>query len=175
MAVDHVKSTPITNSDATPVVLNTNGEGAAGSLQNVTGSAVAVASSSADSTYRFVRVPSTAKIKQIRATSQAQGAGSFDFGVYYPTTGKTGKADLAANAIDQDFFATAVDFSSAVQPTDITNESGTYTADKWNLPLWAAVGLTSDPGGYFDIVGTVKTTAVTTGTGIMGLDVDYVE
>lgn len=175
MAVDHVKSTPITNLDATPVVMNTNGEGGAGSLINVSGSSTAVASSSADSTYRFVRVPSTAKIKQVIITSQAQTAGKLDIGVYYPTTGRTATADLAANAIDQDFFATDVDCASAVQPTDITNESGTYTINKWNQPLWQAVGLSSDPGGYFDIVGTVHTTAVTTGTGIWGLSVNYVE
>lgn len=175
MTVDHVKSTPITNLDATPMVQNTNGEGGSGSLVNVSGSNVAVASSSVDATYRFVRVPTSAKIKRIAITSQAQAAGKLDIGVYYPTTGKTGKADLAANAVDQDFFATAVDCAAAVQPTDVTNESGTYTLDKWNKPLWEAVGLTTDPGGYFDIVGTVVTTAVTTGTGIWGLSVDFVE
>jgi hypothetical protein len=175
MAVDHVKSTPITNSDATPVVANNTGGGAQGHLKEVTGSSVAVASSSADATYRFCRVPSNAKVKRVVITSEAQGAGKLDIGVYYPTTGPTGVADLAANAIDQDFFATVVDCASAVQPTDITNESGTYTIDKWNKALWDAVGLTSDPGGYFDIVGTVKTTAVTTGTGIWGLSVAYVE
>lgn len=175
MAVSHVKATPITNADATPVVANQTGTGAAGHLKEVTGSVVAIASDSVDTTYRFCRVPSNAKVKRIRTTSQAQGAGKIDVGVYYPTTGPTGVADLAANAVDQDFFATAVDFASAVQPTDITNESGTYTADKWNKALWEAVGLSSDPGGYFDIVGTVVTTAVTTGTGIMGLSVEFVE
>lgn len=174
MAVTHKLSTPVSNFDATPAVANTNGEGGRGSILNVTGSIVAAAADSIDSTYRFVRVVSTAKIKKVRVTSQAQGAGAIDIGVYYPTTGKTAKADLAANAISQAFFASAVSFASAVQPTDVTNESGTYTADKWNLPLWAAVGLTVDPGGFLDIVGTA-TTAMTTGTGIMGLDVDFVE
>jgi hypothetical protein len=171
MSVEHIKSTPVTNLDATPVVPNTEGEGAQGYLREVTGSLVAPASASADSTFRFVRVPSNCKVKRVRITSQAQAAGKVDVGVYYPAS--TAHPDLAANAIDQDFFATDVDLASAVQPTDITNESGTYTADKWNQPLWQAVGLTSDPGGFFDIVGTVHTTAVTTGTGIVGLSVEH--
>lgn len=175
MSVDHVKSTPITNLDATPFVQNTNGEGGPGSEINVSGSSVAVASSSVDATYRWVRVPTSAKIKNITFTSQAQAAGKVDVGVYYPTTGKTAKTDVAANAIDQDLFATAVDCASAVAPTNITNESGTYTIDLWNTPLWSVLGLTTDPGGYFDIAGTVVTTAVTTGTGIWGISVTYVE
>lgn len=175
MALSHVKSTPIQNADqATIIVPNAAGAGAKGYLDEVTGSLVPVAADFVDSTYRFVRVPTNAKVKKVRITSQAQGAGKVDVGVYYPTTGPTAVADLAANAIDQDFFATAVDLASAVQPTDITNESGTYTADKWNQPLWQAVGLAADPGGYFDIVGTVVTTAITTGTGIAGLSVEFV-
>lgn len=174
MAVVHQFSTPLSNVLATPYIKNADGAGAQGYLKEVTGSIAATAAASVDSTARFVRVPTNAKVKRVRVTSQAQGAGKYDFGVYYPTDGKTGLADLAANAIDQDFFATAVDFASAVQPTDITNGSGTYTADKWNQPLWQALGLTSDPGGEFDIVGTVVTTAVTTGTGIIGLSVEFV-
>lgn len=174
MAVDHVKSTAITNLDATPMVQNTNGEGGAGSLQNVSGSSVGVASSSINATYRWCRVPTTAKIKRIMFQSQAQAAGAVDIGAYYPTTGKTAKADLAANAINQAFFASAVAVTSLVTPTDVTNESGTYTHDLMNQPLWQALGLASDPGGYFDITGTL-TTALTTGTGIWGISVDFVE
>jgi hypothetical protein len=67
---------------------------------------------------------------------------------------------LAAARSTQDFFATAIDCASAVAPTDVTNESGTYTIDKRNQPIWQAVGLTTDPGGYFDIVATVVTTTL---------------
>jgi len=176
MAVDHVKSTAITNLDATPRVVSTTGEGAPGKSFTVSGYATAVASSSADATYQLVRVPSNAKVKTIIFESEAQGAGKFDLGVYYATNGELGKPTslLAAAAIDQDFFATVIDCASAVARTDVTNESGTYTLDKRNQPLWQAIGLTSDPGGYLDIVATVKTTAVTTGTGKFGVDVEFV-
>jgi|KBSMisStaDraftv2_1062788.scaffolds.fasta_scaffold481880_2 hypothetical protein len=174
MAVDHVKSTPITNLDANPVVPNTAGEGGPAPLVSVSsGDVVGVAASSVNATYQFVRVPSNCKIKQILFDTETQAAGAIDIGLYYATDGEGGKptALLAAAAIDQDFFASAVTIT-AVAITDVTNESGTYTPLKRNQPLWQAVGLSSDPGGYFDIVGTV-TTAITTGTGKMGMTVNF--
>lgn len=173
MAVEHVKSTPITDLDATPAVAQTAGEGGPGYLRSVEGFLTVPASASIDSTFRFVRVPTNAVVKQVLATSAAQAAGEVDIGVYYPTIGKTGLPDLAANAIDQDFFASAYSWAAASAPTDVTFEAGAGNLrSEWNTPLWSALGLTSDPGGFFDIVATV-TTAVTTGTGIAGLRVVY--
>lgn len=176
MAVDHVKSTPITNADAVPAVANTAGEGGPAPLKSIDGYATAVAASSVNATYQLVRVPSNAKIKSIFLESEAQAAGAFDLGVYYATDGEGGKPTslLAANAISQALFASAVDCSGAVA-TDVTNESGTYTLDKRTQPLWQAAGLSSDPGGFFDIVATVKTTAVTTGTGKIGVRVTFTD
>lgn len=176
MAVDHVKSTPVTNADAVnPAIANTAGGGGPARLHYAEGYATAVASSSEDATYQLVRLPSTAKVKRIVFESEAQTAGKFDLGVYYATDGRVGKATslLAAAAIDQDFFATVIDCASAVARTDVTNESTTYTLDKRTQPLWQAAGLSADPGGNIDIVATVKTTAVTTGTGKFGIGVEY--
>lgn len=177
MAVDHVKSTVITNMDATPVVAPTAGEGGANYLKSIEGYATAVASSSADATYQLVRLPSAAKVKRIVFESAAQSAGKFDLGVYYATDGRNGRATalLAAAAIDQDFFATAIDCASAVVRTDVTNESGSYPINERHLPLWEAIGLSADPGGFLDIVATVKTTDVTTGTGVFGISVDFTD
>jgi hypothetical protein len=135
-----------------------------------------VASSSINATYQFVRVPSNCKVKQVIFDSEAQAAGAIDIGVYYATDGEGGKptALLAAPRSARHLFASAVALTSASQPTDVTNESGTYTPLKRNQPLWQAAGLTSDPGGYFDIVGTL-TTAITTGTGKMGMTVNYTD
>ena len=177
MAVDHVKSTYITNMDASPAVIPTAGEGGPAPTKTVDGYATAVASSSADATYQLARIPSNAKVKSIIFESEAQAAGKFDLGLYYATDGVIGKTNalLAAAAIDQDFFATVIDCAAAVVPTEVVNESGTYTLDKRAQPIWQAVGLTSDPGGNFDIVATVKTTAVTTGTGKFGIRVVYTD
>lgn len=176
MAVDHVKSTFITNLDASPSVANTAGEGGPAVLKQIDGFVTTVASSSADATYQICRVASNCKIKSIYLEAGAQGAGAFDIGVYYATDGEGGqpKALLAAAAISQALFASAVDCASAVS-TDVTNESGTYTLDKRTQPLWQAAGLSADPGGYFDIVLTVKTTAVTTGATKVGLRVNYTD
>ncbi len=176
MAVEHVKSTPVTNLDATPAVPSTTGEGGKGYLVEVSGYVTVPASASADSTFRFVRVPTTAKIKAVVASSEAQAAGTVDIGVYYPTIGRTGVADLAANAIDQDFFAAVYSYAAASAPTDVTYQAGAGNLrSEINTPLWQALGLTSDPGGFFDIVATVKTTAITTGTGVATLSVRYVD
>jgi hypothetical protein len=175
MAVDHVKSTPITNLDASPVVIPTGGEGAPACLMSVSsGDVIGIASSSIDATYQFVRVPSNCKVKQVLFDSQAQTVGTIDIGAYYATDGEGNKptALLAAAAIDQDFFAAAFSVAAATQPTDVTNQSTTYTPLKRNQPLWQALGLASDPGGFIDIVGTMKT-AITTGTGKMGMTVNF--
>lgn len=176
MTVDHVKSTPVTNLDATPRVPMAAGEGAPGYLQWTEGYATALASSSVDATYQLVRLPSNAKVKQIIFDSEAQTAGKFDIGGYYATDGSkidAATALLAAAAIDQDRFATAIDCAAAVVRTDILNESGTVA---WNLRgkmLWEMLGLTADPACNIDIVATVVTTAVTTGTGKFGIAVGF--
>jgi hypothetical protein len=177
MAVDHVKSSFITNLDSTPAVANTAGEGGPARLQCVEGSAVAVASSSVGATYQLVRVPSNCKVKSVHFESAAQAAGKFDLGVYYATDGEGGQPTslLVANAISAELFATDIDCTSAVGITDETNQAGNYTIDKRTQPLWQAAGLTSDPGGFFDIVATVHTTAVTTGTGRLGVRVTYTD
>lgn len=178
MAVSHIKATGITNADASPAVANTAGEvGGTAPLKVVSsGSVVALAADSIDTTYQFCRVPSNAKVQAIFFESAAQAAGAMDIGVYYATDGIGGKPTtlLAANAIDQDFFASAVSVAALSQPTNVVNESGINTPAKRVQPLWQAVGLTSDPGGNFDIVGTV-TTAITTGTGSMGMTVMYTD
>lgn len=177
MAVDHVKSSFVTNADASPAIANTAGEGGEATLKIIEGTAVVVAASSINSTYQFVRVKSNCKVKKIYFENAAQGAGQVDIGAYYATDGVGGRPTtlLASQAIDQDFFASAVIVTGTVAITEVTNESTTYTADKRTQPLWQALGLTSDPGGSIDIVATVVGADVTTGTGRMGLTVMFTD
>jgi len=183
MAVDHVKSTFITNLDASPAVINTAGEGAAAPLYSIEGYATSVALSSVDATYQLVRVPSNCKIKSIHLDTAAMAGGTFDFGLYYATDteGNQPTALLAAAVIHRTLFASAVDLTNALARTDITNESTLYTIDRRVMPLWQAsnttsvgVALTSDPGGYFDIVATVVSVAVTN-AGRFGITVTYTQ
>lgn len=183
MGTSNLKSTAITNLDASPVVAVTGGEGSPARLHSVNGYVTAVASDAAGSTYKLVRVPSTAIIKQVLFASEAQGAGKVQLSVYYSdsTTDGTQVANqgLVVPTTGAGFFSDDIDLTSAVAQADYTSNgtSGTgangYTLDKRNKRLWDALGLTSDPGGFFDIVAVVHTTAITTGTGKLGVCVHF--
>lgn len=185
MGTSHLKSSQITALDTYQPGgdLQSAGYGAQGRQVSVSGFVAPVASDAAGSTYQMVRVPTNCSMKQILLSSQAQGAGAVDIGVYYsdskidgtpaalqglvvPTTGKT-------------FFASQVSLASALAQTDETFQNaanaGSYAQNLINKRLWDALGLTADPGGFFDIVLTVDTTAVTTGGGYVSLTASYIE
>lgn len=170
------KSAQITNADATPIVATDAGKGSPSHLQMVDGYVTPAAADAAGTKYLLNRVRSDVVVKRITIASEAQGAGKVDVGAYYADDARylAGGSANAGVVIDADFWATAVDLAAKVQPTDVTFESGTYTFDKWSMPLWQALGLTSDPGGWFDIVATVVTTDVTTGTGKLRLATEFV-
>ncbi len=177
MATSHLKSTSITNLDTIPVLYNTSGAGGAAMMRTINDFAVALAADAAGSTYQLVRIPTTAVVKAVVFESEAQGAGAVDIGLYYSDATNDGtpsaKQGLVVPSPGINFFATDVNIASAVTPTNVTNQSGNYNLSLRNEPLWQAVGLAADPGGYFDVVATVHTTAVTTGTGRLGVLVDY--
>lgn len=175
MTTETLKSASITNYDSVPSVRVNAGKGSPGVLVSVNDYITPTTGKTTGSIYRLVRVRSSVHIKQILLDSAAMaGSTAFDFGVYYSDDPLD--PNYAANAgavIDADFFASAVDVSSAVRATDITNESGTYTADKRNKALWDALGLSADPGGFFDICAT-STATVNTGA-VMGIEARYVK
>lgn len=175
MGTSALKSGPITNLDATPVVPNTAGEGASNYSRSIYGFVTAVAADAAGSTYQLVRVPSNAKAQSLQFESQAQGAGAVQLGLYYSTSKVDGTSpSLQGTVIDAKFFADQFSIAAAVLPGEkIFFTGGSNTPDKRNQPLWQAAGLTSDPGGYFDVVATVNTTAITTGTGKIGVSLTY--
>lgn len=172
MGTSLLASTAVSGLDATPRVAPTAGEGGHGYLQEVDGYVTSVAADDTNSTYRIVRVPSTAKVKGIWLDSVDVGAsGAIDIGVAYATNHRTG----AGAVISQQLFASAVDVNTAaLVRVDVTNESGNYTIDKRNQPLWQAAGLTSDPGGHFDIIIRPQAAIGATG-GVMGLTVKFVD
>ena len=179
MTVETLNSTGITNLDTVPVKANATGNGASGYLREVDGYATVSASASATSTYRLVRVPSNCKMKSLIWESEAMGAGKFNLSAYYSSSTMDGTLPANQGVIvpttgDQ-FFASDIDAASAIVPTNYVNESGNYTLDKRGKALWDALGLSSDPGGYFDIVAVVHTTAVTTGAAKIGVRAAYVE
>jgi len=153
--------------DASPPVRTTAGQNEQGIVRCADGFVTAVAADASGSTYRFCRIPSNAVVKCVMFESEAQGAGNISLGVYRTA------ADGGA-VVDADLFASRIDVASLVVQGIYTNESTQYNLNERNMPLWQAAGLTSDPGGFLDIVGTVDTTAVTTGTGKLAATVLFV-
>ena len=68
MAVEHLKSTPITNADSTPRTLN-SARVTAMMLKEAVGTVTASAAASVGSTYRFCRVPSNARDPRLHAAA----------------------------------------------------------------------------------------------------------
>lgn len=165
MAVVTTKSTAITNRDATPAIIN-DGRIEKGSLRSSRGYVSAANGDSIGSKYICAAVPSTAMVRKVLLSCDAITSGAADVGVYRNT--KDGGAAVSAG-----LFGTAVSIASALSNSDITNESGTYTLDKQEQPLWQAAGLSADPGGTLDIAMTL--TAAAAAAGKAGLVVEYVD
>lgn len=172
MAVDlTLKSTAITNREATPRVAANPGAGASGVVRTVYGYLPSVtAALSVLSVIRLVEVPSNALVSSVKISSGAQTAGAFNIGVYR----KNADGALVAAASSDAFFTAALNCASAVNETECVQLATTLnSAVKRNQPLWQAIGMTADPKTGLDICATVNTTAVTTGTGALSATVQY--
>ena len=156
MAVVEVKSTLITNADATPVVLNS--PRVDGAFEHVKVATAAITSGdSIASTYRMFRVPSNAVITDLR--------------IYSPDIGTTTVADIGLYAADggavadADFFASALSLKDgALNGTDVLHESAVFSIANSGKELWDALGLTSDPSVSYDVTLTLTAAADATGT-----------
>ncbi len=164
MTTEALKSASITNLDASPVVANTSGSGAPANLKSVSDTITPTDAKTSPSTYRVVRIPTTAKVKHIYVQAAAATDFDADIGLYYSdsTTDGTLQANQGA-VIDSDFFAAAFDFDAATVATiDVAylNPTSGYLNTDADTQLWNATnsGLTSDPGGFFDVVLTTTVT-----------------
>lgn len=143
------KSTAITNATATPRVLNTTGL-AGGQVQRSIGFVTLANGDSATSIYRVARLPSNCYVDAIKLTCLDIGTtGTADIGLYYPTTHSNG-----GTVIDVDAFASAINFHGGSIDVDVDYDSGAAAGLITNAEkrLWERAGLTSDPGGEFDLV-----------------------
>ena len=173
----HLDSLSITNLDATPYVTNTTGVGAQGFVRSINDYATPLAGDATGSTYRILRVRSNVKLKNLIIEYQAETAGAIEVGLYYSDSTIDGTSPANQGVvINASLFATEFSIASAGGPTELLTMAATsaWTPLLKNTELWSAAGLASDPGGCFDIVCTVNTTAITTGTGIIGLEARFV-
>ena len=166
MAVVNVKSTQITNRDATPRVIN-NPRVTSG-VKQVALDTIAIANGdSIASTYRVAQVPSRAIVTAVRISSPDIGTTTAaDVGLYRTTL------DGGA-VVDADFFASAVSLSGgALSKSDVTYESGILTLANAAKPLWEALSLTADPGYDYDVTLTLTAAADAAGTALV--EIEYV-
>lgn len=132
------------------------------------------------STYKMTRLPSTASICEATLFAAAQldsggasAALTVDVGAYYSDSvtdsGPTDQLNIglviSANCfLANHSFATTLDTvaSGLAKPGDLqVNAIQSMNANLIGSPLWKQAGLTSDPGGFIDIVVAVHTAANT--------------
>jgi len=158
MAVVNTLSNAITNADASPRVANSSYI-ECGKLRTSVGTVEVAAADDNGSVYRFVRLPSGARVQSIRIFCDAITSGtSYDCGIYRTA------ADGGA-AVDVDSFASAVDLSSAITTgTEIRFEAADIAQVEKRLFEQAGVALSADPYVQYDICLTANTVGTAAGT-----------
>src|SRR2546421_2914698 len=153
MAIDlTLKSTTITNREASPRVMANPGAGAPGVMRTVYGYIASVpASLTALSVIRLVEVPSNAIVHSVKVSSGAQTAGKFNIGVYR----KNADGGLVAFTGSDSFFTTDLDCAAAVIDQEcVMKATSSNTLVKRNQPLWQAIGMAADPKTGLEICAT---------------------
>lgn len=180
MAVQSLKSTLITNRDATPKVFTDNivNRGDLKESEGFVQSATAV--DSAGSIYRLCTVPSRARVSSVIVQNGAfGGAAAANIGVYWPDYqpfpvapfGQHPMPSDAGQPIAASLFAAALPLVSAEGPTEVVNQSGNNTIPLQEQSLWQAAGLAADPGIDLDICVTL--TVAIASQQFIGLKVRY--
>ena len=165
MAVENLKSSAITNADATPVVLS-NSRVAGGGVRESVGTKQAAASASIGSTYRLARVPSNARVSELLLSNDAfDTTGAADIGLY----------DIKDGAVvDADLFASAALLTAVQKNVDVTHESDVFGVEDAEKTVWEALGLTADPYKEYDVALTLTAANGAGATPDVTLKVRYV-
>lgn len=182
---DTLKSASITNLDTLGTgggpVANSSGVGAPITVKHISDFVTPTTGGlgSTTSTYKMVRVPTNIQLQHVNLFADSAldtGGGSaalaIDIGVYYSdsTVDGTPAASQGTAVIDN---AIADAYPLKGQTGVQAAEAGKWTAAQRQEPLWQALSLTTDPGGYFDIVITVETAANTAASANLMLEVEY--
>lgn len=181
----NLKSTAITNLDATPILRATAGqEGGLAPVYQITGKVGPTTNgATTGGVLRAVRIPSNAVVKKVEVVQVAgTTTATFNVGLYFSdsttdgtTAGNQGLVSLAT------FFASGLDTHALTNYTDCTfNNTGTgFTPGDDLKPVWEGTGLldgagnamTQDPGGFFDVC--LGNTATISGAATLLVRVTY--
>lgn len=162
-AVNNNLGSLLTNTYSSIPVFNATGEDLCESYYKFATCAVpASTTDSAGSKYRMCRVYSNDIPVAIKLSCTALTAGAFNLGLYTANSTGTGAAVSAS------LFAAAVSAASAiVQVDERYNALSTTTMGQ---RIWQLLGLSSDPGLYYDLVLTSSTAATAAGTASLQYD-----
>lgn len=165
MAVQNVKSSVITDLDATPIVHSNRLERAATLYEAAATIAFTAteAGGDANSVWRFLRIPARARVHKLEIANDDLDAGTglaVDVGLH----------EVEGGAVkDADFFASAIaNLQAAAAFQDETYESAVVGIEKQHQAIWQQLGDADTPANRdkeYDITMTVTTAA---GTGAAG-------
>lgn len=167
-----LKSTAITNLDSSPVVPVVAGQGMGARLMSVEGYVTALSGDTTSSTYKLVRLPTQACVKQVSLYGACASAGAANFNIIFSDSTVDG-TDVAnqgtipqiSSANNELFGAAQSLIGGADSVVDLTYANTTnFPVGSEQLPLWEVLGFSVDPGGYFDIQANVSTAVTTGGT-----------
>lgn len=157
---EHLNSTPIANTEATPRVTN-NASVAGGLVRQAVGTVEVTAAATSGSTYRFVEVPSHATGLQVILSADAAGAtGGIRIGVFETL-------ENGDSVVEASFFANGEDITSEVLQADVTYNStagASYDIEDIEKPLWEVLGLSEDPQKTYVVGGTLSAAHANGGT-----------
>jgi hypothetical protein len=166
----------------TPVIVPSAGKGAPGKVVEQSDYVVTTTAGlqTNATTYALVRLPWTAKLKELKLTVDAALDTStglaLDVGAYYTDSLVEGLVNpaLAGTAVGVAVFASQITTlrSSALGPVEALTA---YSVVNRNKELWDGLGLAANPGGFCDIVVAVHTAATTGGATNLQARATYVE
>lgn len=165
MAVVIVKSTAITNRDATPRAHN-NSFIENGSIRESVASVAVTTGDTSTSTYILGQVPSNARLSALTLWSDDMGtATTMDLGIWETT--ENGSASVSPT-----LFASGLVLNAGAI-AGVNELFSTVTIDKMEKRVWELLGLSADPEKFYDIVGRLAVTADVGGK--LALKIAYVQ
>ncbi len=184
MSTETLKSTAITNLDASPPVRSTAGMGGEGFLRSIYGFVAPTTGYLTGSNYLLARVPSNCSIKHVSIDySGTITTMTGDVTLFYSdetldqvgaSQGNSGVVNSLTTTAALFAHALALGSQTAGAVVDITDQNSAYPPTARNKALWDAAGLSTDPGGMFDIV-FMNTSTMNLSAAKVGLEVQYVE
>lgn len=163
MAVVDIKSTPVSNAEATPPTI-TKTTYVGGNLQRSCGKAEIAAADDDGSVYRLAsRIPSNASIASLKVFNDAIAGGTdFDIGVRLCSEDAVNGVTTVSGG--DNLFADAISLATAsTTGTEVLYENNSI--DNIGKPIWELLSLTTDPAVKYDIV-AVSTTNGTVAGGV---------